>query len=95
MVRGEGELKGAGEVEIVDGEDEDREGEVGGQRVGEDGHQGGFPCALDAIEAEEEGSGRGRGVLGVEGLDEGDAVGGLVVGEGGLFGHCAVESMFD
>lgn len=63
---GKGDLFVVRQVEVVDGEDED--GEVSGREgpvVAEEGDEGGLAGALDAVETDDEGAGRGgAGCLG-------------------------------
>lgn len=74
------------QVQIVDTADQRLEALVLLQCARESFDEGGFPGALDAIEADEEGSGGVGGlVVGEAGEDEGDAVGGFVVDDGS---HC-------
>lgn len=86
---GQGELVGVGEVEVVDAHDEGREAFAVLEGLGEGADEGGLADALEAVEADDEGT-RARGVAlavgGELGEDEGDADGGLVVDNAGLEG---------
>lgn len=76
----EGNLIGVGEVEVIEADDLSHEIAVVVEGREEEGDEGGFPDALDAVDAYEEGGGGGGGsVDGMAGEDEGDAVGALVV----------------
>ena len=67
------------EVEIVNAADQGFQSFFFAEGSCEGGDESGFPGALDAIEAYEEGFGCCVGVGGEAGDDEGDTVGGFVV----------------
>lgn len=67
------------QVQIVDAADERLQARLL-QRRGEGRHERRLPCALDPVQADEEGFRRGLGLVDLETReDEGDAVWGLVV----------------
>lgn len=74
------DLVGVGEVEVIEADYLSHKVAVVVEGGEEEGDEGGFPDALDAVDAYEEGGGGGGGsVDGMAGEDEGDAVAAFVV----------------
>lgn len=89
----QGDLVGVGEVEVIEADNLSHKVAVVVESGEEEGNEGGFPDALDAVDAyEERGGGGGGSVVGMAGEDEGDAVAAFVVY---YFRHVIIYDLYE